>query len=145
MLGKTTVYFIAALTAIVFFVFGKWYAHYFDFDAINSESIEVAAKIIGLDFTESERDSMIQNLTEQREQYKAIRNEKLENNIPPAIQFNPIPLGFNFEKGTGSLSIKDYSAVKRPDDMDELAFFSIGQLAHLIKSRQVLQLSPCHT
>jgi Asp-tRNA(Asn)/Glu-tRNA(Gln) amidotransferase A subunit family amidase len=137
MLGKTTVYFIAALTAIVFFVFGKWYAHYFDFDAINSESIEVAAKIIGLDFTESERDSMIQNLTEQREQYKAIRNEKLENNIPPAIQFNPIPLGFNFEKGTGSLSIKDYSAVKRPDDMDELAFFSIGQLAHLIKSRQL--------
>jgi Asp-tRNA(Asn)/Glu-tRNA(Gln) amidotransferase A subunit family amidase len=137
MLGKTTVYFIAALTAIVFFVFGKWYAHYFDFDAINSESIEVAAKIIGLDFTESEHDSMIQNLTEQREQYKAIRNEKLENNIPPAIQFNPIPLGFNFEKGTGSLSIKDYSAVKRPDDMDELAFFSIGQLAHLIKSRQL--------
>src|SRR3989337_2985841 len=63
---------------------------------IEKENISSAEKIIGLDFTDAERDSMLGFLTEQVSNYKKIRDVELNNNILPAIVFNPIPIGFNF-------------------------------------------------
>ncbi len=65
---------------------------------IEKENISGAEKIIGLEFTDAERDSMLEFLTEQMNNYKKIREVELKNNIPPAVLFNPIPVGFEFPK-----------------------------------------------
>ncbi len=104
---------------------------------ITKENIAQAEKIIGIDFNDAERDSMLDNLNEQLENYQNIWKVNLANDIPPAISFNPIPVGFKFEKNQIPIKFSNYSYAKIPANMDDLAYYSIGELAHLIKTKQI--------
>lgn len=104
---------------------------------IEKENISGAEKIIGLEFTDAEKDSMIDYLNEQLGNYKKIREVELNNNIPPAVSFNPIPIGFDFPKEKKPLHFSDYSYAKLPNDKNELAFYSIGELAELIRTQRI--------
>jgi Asp-tRNA(Asn)/Glu-tRNA(Gln) amidotransferase A subunit family amidase len=104
---------------------------------IEKENISGAEKIIGLEFTDAERDSMLEFLTEQMNNYKKIREVELKNNIPPAVLFNPIPVGFEFPKEKKPLHFSDYSYAKLPKNKNDLAFYSIGELAELIRTKQI--------
>ena len=106
-------------------------------NVINKQTIKEAEKIIGLEFTESERDSMIDALNEQLGYYKVVREFNLSNSIVPSVVFNPIPIGFVFNEKQEKLKYGDYSKTKKPASSDELAYYSIGQLAHLIKTKQI--------
>jgi hypothetical protein len=104
---------------------------------ITKENIENAEKIIGIEFTDAERDSMQTSLDEQLTYYDNIRKVKLANNVPPAILFNPIPVGFESPKEQNPVIFSDYSYTKLPEDINDLAFYSIGELAELIKTKQI--------
>ena len=104
---------------------------------IEKENIQSAEKIIGLEFTEAERDSMIGDLDGQLSNYKNIREVELNNNVPPIILFNPIPMGFKYSKERKPLKFGDYSYVKMPKDKNDLAFYSVGELAELIRIKQI--------
>jgi Asp-tRNA(Asn)/Glu-tRNA(Gln) amidotransferase A subunit family amidase len=104
---------------------------------IEKENVVNAEKIIGLEYTDAERDSVIDFLNEQLANYKKIREVKLNNEVPPAILFNPIPVGFDFPKERKPLSFSDYSHTKIPKNKNDLAFYSIGELAELIHTRQI--------
>jgi len=121
-------------TAILFFSLPFIFLHS---QTITKENIEKAEKIIGLEFTDAERDSMQTSLDEQLTNYDNIRKVKLANNVPPAILFNPIPVGFEFPKEQRPVVFGDYSFVKLPSDKNDLAFYSIGELAELIKTKQI--------
>ena len=105
--------------------------------SITKENIENAKKIIGLEFTDAERDSMQTSLDEQLTNYDNIRFVKLANDVPPAILFNPIPVAFEFPKEQKSVKFSDYSYVQSPSDINELAFYTIGELAELIRTKQI--------
>lgn len=104
---------------------------------ITKENIKNAGRVIGLDFTDAEIDSMQSSLDSQLSNYDNIRNIELKNNVPPAILFNPIPVGFEFPKEQEQIRFGDYSRTKLPVDLNELAFYSIGQLAELIRTKQI--------
>jgi len=104
---------------------------------IEKENISNAEKIIGLEFTDAERDSMIGDLDGQLTNYKKIREVELNNNVPPAILFNPIPVGLNLSPKRKPLKFSDYSYAKMPRDKNDLAFYSVGELAELIRTKQV--------
>ncbi len=105
--------------------------------SITKENIENGEKIIGLEFTDAERDSMQTSLGEQLTNYENIRKVNLSNNVPPAILFNPIPVGFEFPKEQKPVIFSEYSYAKLPEDINDLAFSSIGELAELIKTKQI--------
>ncbi|MCL6099424.1 MAG: amidase, partial [Bacteroidetes bacterium] len=104
---------------------------------INKEIIQQAEKVIGLEFSDAQRDSMQDALNDQLTNYINIRKVELKNSTPPAVLFNPIPQGFKFEKKQKPLKFGDYSYVKMPAKIEDLAFYSIGELAHLLKTRKV--------
>jgi Asp-tRNA(Asn)/Glu-tRNA(Gln) amidotransferase A subunit family amidase len=108
--------------------------------SISKDNIQNAEAIIGIEFTDAERDSMLDNLNEQLQSYENIRKYFLDNSIPPAIEFNPIPVGFHFPDEQIQLVFSDYSGVKLPEDINELAFYSVGQLAELIWTKQITSL-----
>lgn len=105
--------------------------------SISKENISSAEKLIGLEFTEAERDSMLGNLEEQLKNYENIRKIELANSVPPAIDFNPIPVGFVFPKDQKEIKFSNYSHVKLPANKNDLAFFSIGELAELIRTKKI--------
>lgn len=104
---------------------------------VEKKNVENAEKIIGLEFTDAERDSMLDNLRDQLSNYQKIREVKLENNIPPAIQFNPIPADFNLPEESIEVRFSDYSKTKMPSNKNDLAFYTIGELAELIRTKQI--------
>ena len=104
---------------------------------IDKEVIKYAEKIIGLEFTDAERDSMIVDLNEQLASYKNIHKISLNNSVPPSILFNPLPVGFKISGEQEEIRFSDYSYVKMPENKDELAFFSVGELAGLIRTKRI--------
>ncbi len=83
---------------------------------------------------------MLDNLNESLTDYLKLREIHLPNFIPPAISFNPIPVGFKPVNIKSELTISDYSKTKLPENMDDLAFYSIGQLAELIRTRKITSI-----
>jgi len=106
-------------------------------ESITKTEITNAEKLIGLDFTDSERDSMLDDLNDNLQNYIKIRNVHLDNSIMPSLLFNPIPQNFQYADSQKKLKFSDYSGTKLPSNLDELAFYSIGELAELIKTRQI--------
>ncbi|MCH7515902.1 MAG: amidase, partial [Bacteroidetes bacterium] len=104
---------------------------------ISKIEIENAEKLFGFEFTDAERDSMLDNLIANMKSYKSNRSIKLSNRIMPAILFNPLPVGFEFEKVQEQLIFGNYSYSKLPENINDLAFYSIGELAELIRTKKI--------
>jgi Asp-tRNA(Asn)/Glu-tRNA(Gln) amidotransferase A subunit family amidase len=105
--------------------------------AITAADIEHSARIAGLDFTEDERDLMLEGLDELREDYAEIRTVPLDNSISPALHFDPRLPGFKYDPGPRRFRPSRPSTVPVPDDLEELAFLPVTHLAQLIRTRKV--------
>src|SRR5438552_75545 len=64
---------------------------------ITREVVEDAEKLIGLDFSEAKIQMLLPGLKNQLEDFQAIHKFPLSNSVPPAILFNPLPVGFQFD------------------------------------------------
>ncbi len=104
---------------------------------ITREVVSGAGKLIGLAFADAKQDSMLDGLRDQLANYQSIRKVPLPNSVPPAILFNPIPIGTRLPSSPGKFTAPEYRNVAMPSDRRELAFYSIGQLAALIRARKI--------
>lgn len=104
---------------------------------LTKQMVAEAESLVGLQFNDAKRDSMLDDLNDNWKDYQAIRGVSIANNIPPAILFNPIPVGMKFESKKIPFTRSYAGKVPMPKDFEELAFYSVGQLASLIKSRSV--------
>ncbi len=105
--------------------------------AITADDIDGAAKIAGLDLTGDERDLMIEGVNDLREDYAEIRTISLDNSVTPALQFDPRPAGFDYHPGPQRFRPSRPAPVAVPDDLEELAFLPVTQLAQLVRTRKV--------
>mgnify|MGYP000598569079 FL=1 len=110
--------------------------HFLD-DDITPQVISEASKLIGVDFTPAERDSMTAELETNRESYQSIRDLELDNGIPPALSFNPIPPGKTISKVEQPNSWNLSEDVNLPDQRSDLAFYTVEELASLIKQQKI--------
>ncbi len=136
MIGKNLYHFLCGLitASILFAVYSIIYGGQKD---ITTENISHAEQVIGLRFSEAERDSMIEGLTQYRASYDSIRSFGLDNSVPLSLTFDPVPVGFTFESKQRELNLEDVSDVQLPDDLNNLAFYSIRELAELIRTRKI--------
>ena len=74
---------------------------------------------------------------DQARQFVRMRAFPLSNSVPPALDFNPIPVGFKLDGTRKKFKMTPPGRVRLPANPDDLAFFSIGELAALLKSRQL--------
>jgi len=99
--------------------------------------VKGAQQLMGLNFTDAQIDSTLNELTDLRQGYEAIRKINLTNDIPPAITFNPIPVGFQFEKERQPFKLPKAENVALPANRDDLAFYTIPQLAELVRTKKI--------
>lgn len=101
------------------------------------EIVKSAEKIMGLEFTPAEADSMLVELTDTRKNFEDIRKVELKNEVSPALLFNPLPVGFEFEKENSTFKASVLTSVSLPKDKNDLAFYSVRQLAELIRTKKI--------
>ena len=104
---------------------------------ITDEILRAAEVIIGLSFTDSEREMMLEGLNDRLEQIQSLRKTSIENHIAPALDFNPgfVPKENNFTKKQAKPS--DLGDIARPDSEEELAFLPLTHLSKLIETKQI--------
>lgn len=106
-------------------------------DKITVEVLQDAQKLIGLNFTDAQLDSTISELEELKQNYEVIRQQKLPNHVPPALVFNPIPVGYTFETQKAAFEAERPQHVKMPRKREDLAFYTVTQLAELVRTQQI--------
>lgn len=105
--------------------------------AKNIAKVQVASKLIGLDFDQKELEQMSRGVVRQKSSYKSIRNFKLANSVSPSLKFNPIPAGMAIPPNKGAFSWSIPKGIELPENNTDLAYYSIPELASLIKSQRI--------
>lgn len=96
------------------------------------DEIEEFEKLINLSFNDEKRKLMQENLTELDKSIQTLRKVELDNAVLPSIQFNPY-IHTNIKKGTEVFNPTQRDDLKRPDNLEDLAYSSIPELAYYIK------------
>ncbi len=104
---------------------------------VTKQMAAAAESLMGLNFTDAKRDSMLEDLNDHLANYEGIRKVNLPNNVPPALLFNPIPVGMKFETKRVPFKMDSHGKVALPQNLEDAAFYSVAQLAELIRSRNV--------
>jgi len=102
---------------------------------VNKKMLAEAEKLAGLEFTDSERDLMLEGLQDLKENYDEIRKVSIHNSVAPALHFKPFPVSQN----TGKKSELNWQPpkVRRPNNLEDVAFWPVVRLSGLIKNRLV--------
>ncbi|MFP4018974.1 MAG: amidase [Bacteroidales bacterium] len=108
-----------------------------DSEKIKESDIASAEKLIGLQFDKSERDSLMDNVNDQKSSYGKIREVEIDNSTAPAFLFDPVPGWMDIQKVQRDLNWGLPSDVEIPEDKSQLAFYSVPELATLIKQRKI--------
>jgi Asp-tRNA(Asn)/Glu-tRNA(Gln) amidotransferase A subunit family amidase len=106
-------------------------------DSVTLQQEIAAEKMYGLQFTEAKRDSMLGGLSNNLKTYQYIRDQNLPNQVPMPLWFDPVLPGMKFNMQQEPVQWHIPNDVALPQNMNELAFYSIPQLASLIKNKKI--------
>ncbi|MEK6477350.1 amidase [Catalinimonas sp. 4WD22] len=106
-------------------------------ESVTKADIKAAQKLIALDFEEQEIDTMLEDINNNVERYKFMHEYRLKNEVPPALLFNPLPQGFVPDSNVVLHQWNIPDDVALPASREEIAFYSIMQLASLIKNQKI--------
>lgn len=109
-------------------------------NTITTDHIASAEQLIGLSFTPEERAQMLETINGRLAEYQVIRSTPLDNTVPMSLLFNVKPSDPNPPDVPRTYPISAQASVTRPDDLEDVAFYTVAQLAELIRTRQVTSL-----
>ncbi|MDY0200029.1 MAG: amidase [Tenuifilaceae bacterium] len=111
---------------------------------LNSKSVTTnlkgAEKLFALNFTNSERDLLKDDVTEAIEKYTLIHKFDIQNDLGLSLVFAPVPTSYSpkFESNTSNFDLP--TSVNLPENKENLCFYTIAELSYLIKNRVITSL-----
>jgi len=106
-------------------------------DTVTMSQLVGTEKMFDLDFTQPKRDSMISALTDKLKTYRYLHAQNLNNDVAYPLWYSPLIPGMVVPKKQMPVSFNIPSNVNLPVDRNQLAFYSIPQLASLIKNKKI--------
>ena len=122
----------AILSLAVFITFSL-----FAQDSITKSDLISAAKLFDLSFTQKEIDTMYDGVKENLGNYKLMHKLSLNINVPLSLWQNPVLPGMKFAEKQEPINWNIPNNVSLPKDKNELAYYSVLQLASLIKNKKI--------
>ncbi len=107
---------------------------------ISKADLLSSAKLLDLQFTEPEIDSLYNDVLDNVANYKAMHTLSLNNSTPLSLWHSAILPGMKFNKVQKPILWDAAVNVKLPANKNELAFYSVEQLAYLIKNKKISSL-----
>lgn len=99
--------------------------------------LQQTASLYDLNFTDAEADSMTGNIANWKKTYVRMHQQLPKNDLPYPFAFNPAPYGFKIPMNQQKIIWTFPNNVQLPKDKNDLAFYSIMQLASLIKNKKI--------
>lgn len=96
-----------------------------------------AEKLFDLQFTPAKRDSILSGVEDHLHLYQYLHQHNLYNDVPLSLNFDPLLPGTPYETKQKSIVWNIPSEVSLPANRSELAFYSIPELASLLKRKKI--------
>ena len=109
--------------------------------SIQKKDLMSASKLIDLSFTTKEIDTLYSDVIDNLANYKAMHNLSLPNSVPLSMWQTPVVPGMHFNKVQNPIAWKLDNTVQLPVNKNDLAFYTIEQLASLIKNKKISSLA----
>ena len=106
--------------------------------SINKTDIQSSAKLFDLRFTTKEIDTLYSDVIDNLANYKAMHQLSLPNSVPLSTWQIAVPQNKNKKAGVVNLP---FTKVELPTHKEDLAFYSISELAYLIKNKKISSLA----
>jgi Asp-tRNA(Asn)/Glu-tRNA(Gln) amidotransferase A subunit family amidase len=104
---------------------------------INRGDVQSAEKLLGIEFSNREIDTMLTYLSGNRKGYDSMRMVKLKFTTSPALYFDPRPDHFIPKTRAVQSDWKLVKEVSLPETDTQIAFLSVTELSALIKSGKI--------
>ena len=109
--------------------------------SIQKKDLISASKLIDLSFTTKEIDTLYSDVIDNLANYKAMHNLPLPNSVPLSMWQTPVLPGMHFNTVQKTIAWKLDNTVQLPTNKNDLAFYTIEQLASLIKNKKISSLA----
>jgi Asp-tRNA(Asn)/Glu-tRNA(Gln) amidotransferase A subunit family amidase len=106
-------------------------------DSITVMDIRSSEKVIRVHFTEAKEDSLLDQVQQRAKEYDKMHGFSLDNFIPMTMAESPLLPYMNLNRKQSPVKFDIPSGVNLPANKDELAFYSIPQLASLLKNKKI--------
>jgi Asp-tRNA(Asn)/Glu-tRNA(Gln) amidotransferase A subunit family amidase len=106
---------------------------------VTPEMLRDALALAGLTFSEEDQKSMLQGVNRQLTSFEEVRKLEIPNDVAPPFYFSPIVPGMKVNRTREPLHFSAQN-VKRPANLEDVAFWPVVQLSQLIKTKQVTSL-----
>lgn len=110
-------------------------------DTVTVNEIREAEKLLDLKFTAANRDSMINQLNTNLGYYRYLHGFNLPNSVPLPNWFDPVLPGMHFSTNQEKINWEIPENVLLPKDTAALAFYSLPQLASLLKHKKITSVA----
>ena len=101
--------------------------------------LKCALAIAGLTFSDEDRKAVLQGVNRSLNGFEEVRKLEIPNDVSPPFYFSAIVPGMKVNRTREPLHFSA-PVVKRPANLEDVAFWPVVQLAQLIKTRQVTSL-----
>jgi Asp-tRNA(Asn)/Glu-tRNA(Gln) amidotransferase A subunit family amidase len=106
---------------------------------VTREMIDNAAAVADVHILDEYKEMMLDSLTGYARDYEAIYALKIPNQVAPAVIFDPVLPGMKLQTENRPMKISAAPSVNSiaPKNLEDVAFYSVRQLAELVRSRKV--------
>lgn len=104
---------------------------------ITAEMLKTALAVSGLEFDEEARTAMVREVNRSLDRYEKLRELQIPNDVSPPFHFSSLVPGMEVDRARRPFRISTARSVKRPANLEDAAFWSVRDLAELIRTRQV--------
>ncbi|HEY7475755.1 MAG TPA: amidase [Vicinamibacterales bacterium] len=96
-----------------------------------------ALKLSGIEASEADRQALAQSANQNLTRFEEVRKIPIPNDVSPPFHFSALAPGIQVNKTKLPFRLSAAPAVKRPSNLEDVAFWPVRHLAELIRTRQV--------
>lgn len=108
---------------------------------INKSDLNSVAKVFDLTFSQKELDTLYSDVKDNLYNYKSMHRLTLNNATPLSMWQTPLVSGMKFNKVQEPIKWAPVIAATLPANKNDLAFYSIEQLAYLVKNKKITSVA----
>ena len=101
------------------------------------EMVTDALKLSGIETTEADRQALVQSANQNLARFEEVRKIHIPNDVSPPFHFSSIVPGIQVNKAKLPFRLSTPPAMKRPANLEDVAFWPVRHLAELVRTRQV--------
>jgi len=105
--------------------------------AITMDMLKDAAAVAGVSFSDDQYAAMLDGVNRNFEVSEKLRQIEFDYSVAPPLYYNPLVPGVKVDRVKRQIPTSKPPQVERPNDLEQVAFWPVRQLAQLIKTKQV--------